>query len=127
MLVTEGRSVRLLRECLPCDVAAFRRAAAQGRLEDAAALFEADFLSVLSDCIRPGTDNREVYVRSGNGAPPEPITTNPGEDIPVGWSPDGAWALFLSDAGSEPGAHHCDAHALGCTWRACPAATRAGS
>lgn len=83
--------------------------------------------AVLSDCIRPGTDNREVYVRSGNGAPPEPITMNPGKDIPVGWSPDGAWALFLSDAGSEPGAHHYDAHALGCTWRACPAATRAGS
>ncbi|MDP2959231.1 MAG: hypothetical protein Q8N53_22610, partial [Longimicrobiales bacterium] len=54
----------------------------------------------------------EVCVRSGNGAAPEPITTNPGEDIPVGWSPDGAWALFLSDAGSEPGAYHYDAHAL---------------
>ena len=68
--------------------------------------------AVLSDCIRPGTDNREVCVQSEDGARPEPITTNPGEDVPIGWSPDGAWALFLSDSGSEPGAYRYDAHAL---------------
>ena len=66
----------------------------------------------LVSCVPPHTANREVCLREGGGTPGRRVTANEGDDIPIGWSPDGEWALIGSDEGTAPGSYNYDIYAM---------------
>ena len=41
--------------------------------------------------------NRDVYVMPAAGGEPQRLTWHPGQDVALGWTPDGKRVLFLSD------------------------------
>jgi tricorn protease len=41
--------------------------------------------------------NRDVYVMPATGGEPKRLTWHPGQDVAMGWSPDGKKVLFISD------------------------------
>ena len=81
-------------------------------LATSAAAYFAPSGATLVSCVRPGTDNREVCVRSAEGDVGDTLTANPGDDLPMSWSPDGAWATYASDSASSAASYSYDVFAV---------------
>ena len=47
--------------------------------------------------------NRDVFVMPATGGEPKRLTWHPGQDIAIGWTPDGKKVLFLSDRDAYAG------------------------
>lgn len=57
--------------------------------------------------------NQDVNVVPAAGGEPRRLTTHPGTDVAVGWSPDGRWIASFSDASGEYALHLRDQNGLG--------------
>lgn len=63
-------------------------------------------------CTPGPSDNREICLHDPRLGRDTVVSPSPGEDAPIGWSPDGAWLLFKSDRTARAGVFDDDVFAV---------------